>query len=87
MARRPGSDLDISARQAEHAHAGGVFPAGDIVVPAGLAQRDQMGRIIDSGAVIGNAQERPAALRHGADGNLRGRSASSVLEQLVQNIE
>ncbi|MGE6695153.1 hypothetical protein ACQKE8_22170 [Sphingobium limneticum] len=87
-ARRGGEGLDVdrAAGQAEHAHAGRVFAARDIIAPARMSQHQQGGWIVDAAAIIADVQKGSAVLFGQIDRDAGGAGASGILEHLMKAV-
>ena len=84
----PGGDGASAPREAEEPHAGRVLAAHQILAPAVLAEREQDGRVGDTGAVVGHGHG-GTALGAGAadrDADTVGAGATGVLEGLGEDV-
>ncbi|WP_255209724.1 hypothetical protein [Sphingobium xenophagum] len=83
---REGLDFDRAAGKAEHAHAGRVFAAGNVIAPARMAQHQQGGGIIDAAAIIADVQKVSAILFGQIDRDACGAGAPGILEHLMKAV-
>ena len=87
---RAGCDDAAGTREAEEAHAGGVFAIDELGVPSVPAVIQQDGGIVDAGAVVGDRDDvvvaavGGAALNGDVDGG--GAGAAGVLERFAENV-
>ena len=85
---RPGRDGAAAPREAEHPHAGGVLSRHQVLAPAVLAERQQDGRVHDSGAVVGHGDGEGAGIGRAGDGNAdpRGAGTAGVLQGFREHL-
>ena len=76
------------AREAQHAHAGGILAAYQVLAPAILAERQQDGGIGDAGAVVVTVTVRGPVSAGAGDGDAdpRGAGPAAVLQGLGEDI-
>ena len=87
-AARPGGDRAAAPREAQHAHAGGILAAHQVLAPAVLAERQQDGGIGDAGAVVGHGDGQGPGIGGAGEGNAdpRGAGPAAVLQGLGEDI-
>lgn len=83
---REGLDFDGAAGKAEHAHAGGVFGPRDVMVPTGMSEQQQGGRIVDAATIVANMKGEATVLLGEIDGDARGAGAPPVLAHFVEAV-
>ena len=87
---RPGGDGTAPLREAEKAHAGGVFALDKAVVPAVPSVGEQDGRVLDAGAIVGDGDGcggsfGPVTVE--GDVDTAGSGAPRVLQGLVEDVD